>query len=231
MHRATLQGLRLVGNKLTAKDQEAYCNKVCTSLDHHAITTVLGTGVVADDLGHPCQGITKAQGTEEPKDPTLPPRHMIMKTTKKRWKHHALLAEFGPHLYLKVLNYPIPTEIRRISGATIMALRLFTSSQNTRRIRRDSNAKFTAPPHWRSTVMVEQARKGTIGRWEELTKYFTSFKSTYKRPVSIEEVKACIQQRNVTFRSYIQRWSNIKNSAVEVSDERAIDAFTLGLRR
>jgi hypothetical protein len=30
---------------------------------------------------------------------------------------------------------------------------------------------------------------------------------------------------------YIQRWSIIKNSAVEVSDERAIDAFTLGLQR
>jgi hypothetical protein len=30
---------------------------------------------------------------------------------------------------------------------------------------------------------------------------------------------------------YIQRWSIIKNSAVKVLDERAIDAFTLGLRR
>jgi hypothetical protein len=29
----------------------------------------------------------------------------------------------------------------------------------------------------------------------------------------------------------MQRWSIIKNSVVEVSDERAIDAFTLGLRR
>jgi hypothetical protein len=55
--------------------------------------------------------------------------------------------------------------------------------------------------------------------------------STYKRPASTEEVKACVQQRNETLRSYIQRWSIIKNSAVEVSDERAIDAFTLGLRR
>jgi hypothetical protein len=44
-------------------------------------------------------------------------------------------------------------------------------------------------------------------------------------------VKACVQQRNETLRAYIQRWSIIKNSAVEVSDERAIDAFTLRLRR
>jgi hypothetical protein len=72
----------------------------------------------------------------------------------------------------------------------------------------------------------------TIGSWEELTKQFTSnFKSTYKWPASIEEVKVCVQQRNETLRVYIQRWSIIKNSAVKVSDERAIDAFTLGLRR
>jgi hypothetical protein len=74
--------------------------------------------------------------------------------------------------------------------------------------------------------------KETIASWEDLTKQFTSnFKSTYKRPASIEEVKACVQQRNETLRAYIQIWSIIKNSAVEVSDKRAIDAFTLGLRR
>jgi hypothetical protein len=34
----------------------------------------------------------------------------------------------------------------------------------------------------------------TIGSWEELTKQFTSnFKSTYKWPASIEEVKAYVQ--------------------------------------
>jgi hypothetical protein len=71
----------------------------------------------------------------------------------------------------------------------------------------------------------------TIGSWEELTKQFTSnFKSTYKQPVSIEEAKAYVQQRGETLRAYIQRWSIIKNSAVEVSDERAIDAFIIGLR-
>jgi hypothetical protein len=77
---------------------------------------------------------------------------------------------------------------------------------------------------------LSKLERETIGSWDELTKQFTSnFKSTYKHPASIEEVKACIQQRNETLRSYIQRWSIIKNSAVDVSDERAIDAFTLGL--
>jgi hypothetical protein len=79
---------------------------------------------------------------------------------------------------------------------------------------------------------LSKLEKETIRSWEELTKQFMSnFKSTYKRPASIEEVKACVQQRNETLRAYIQRWSIIKNSAVKVSDERAIDAFTLGLRR
>jgi hypothetical protein len=79
---------------------------------------------------------------------------------------------------------------------------------------------------------LSKLEKATIGSWEELTKKFTSnFKSTYKRPTSIEEVKACVQQHNETLRAYIQRWSIIKNLEVKVSDKRAIDAFTLGLRR
>jgi hypothetical protein len=71
-----------------------------------------------------------------------------------------------------------------------------------------------------------------IGSWEELTKQFMSnFKSTYKRPTFIKEVKAYVQQHSKTLRAYIQRWSIIKNSAAKVSDERAIDAFIVGLRR
>jgi hypothetical protein len=38
-----------------------------------------------------------------------------------------------------------------------MALRLSTSSQNTRGLERNSNAKFAAPPHQRGMVMVGQA--------------------------------------------------------------------------
>jgi hypothetical protein len=32
-------------------------------------------------------------------------------------------------------------------------------------------------------------------------------------------------------RKYIQRWNIIKNSAENISDERAIDAFVAGVRR
>jgi hypothetical protein len=38
-----------------------------------------------------------------------------------------------------------------------------------------------------------------------------------------------VQQKGETLRSYIQRWSVIKNSAEDVSDERAIDSFSSGL--
>jgi hypothetical protein len=42
------------------------------NLGHHAVTTVLGTGVVADDLGHHRQDTAKAQNTKEPKGLGLP---------------------------------------------------------------------------------------------------------------------------------------------------------------
>jgi hypothetical protein len=89
-------------------------------------------------------------------------------------------------------------------------------------------------PHLTSAARswLSKLEKETIGSWEDLTKQFTSnFRSTYKRPTSIEEVKACVQQHDKTLRAYIQRWSLIKNSVVEVSDKRAIDAFIIGLRR
>jgi hypothetical protein len=40
-----------------------------------------------------------------------------------------------------------------------------------------------------------------------------------------------VQRKDETLRSYVQRWSVIKNSAEDISDERAIDAFSAGLRR
>jgi hypothetical protein len=39
-----------------------------------------------------------------------------------------------------------------------------------------------------------------------------------------------MQRKEKTLRSYIQRWSIIKNSAEDVSNERAVDAFSAGLR-
>jgi hypothetical protein len=38
-----------------------------------------------------------------------------------------------------------------------------------------------------------------------------------------------MQRKGETLRSYIQRWSIIKNSMEDVSDKRAVDAFSAGL--
>jgi hypothetical protein len=40
-----------------------------------------------------------------------------------------------------------------------------------------------------------------------------------------------MQKSGESLHSYIQRWSIIKNSAEDISDGQAIDAFILGLRR
>jgi hypothetical protein len=68
---------------------------------------------------------------------------------------------------------------------------------------------------WLNTLPNE-----SIESWGELESQFArNFCSTYKHPASLEEVKACVQRKGETLRSYIQRWSIIKNSAEDVSDE------------
>jgi hypothetical protein len=80
---------------------------------------------------------------------------------------------------------------------------------------------------WLNTLPNE-----SIGSWGELESQFAkNLCSTYKRLASLEEVKACVQRKGETLRSYIQRWSVIKNLAEDVSDERAIEAFSADLRR
>jgi hypothetical protein len=52
-----------------------------------------------------------------------------------------------------------------------MALRLPTSSENIRRNKGNSNAKFATTPHRRSKVMVEQIRNGNnwkLGRTHKI---------------------------------------------------------------
>jgi hypothetical protein len=69
--------------------------KVHTNPDHHAVTIVLGAEARVDDPGHCHQNTTTAQGTKEPKDPSLPRMRTTTKTMKKRWELHALLAKFA----------------------------------------------------------------------------------------------------------------------------------------
>jgi hypothetical protein len=96
----------------------------------------------------------------------------------------------------------------------------------------NNHAKFATTPHRRKTVLVKQIPKESIGNWNGLEKQFIgNFRSTYTRPASIEELKACTQKSGESLSSYIQQWSIIKNSTEDVSEERAIDAFVLVLHR
>src|SRR3954470_9035572 len=61
--------------------------------------------------------------------------------------------------------------------------------------------------------------------------FIENFKSTYKRPTSLEELRACKQGTKETLRAYIQQWTILKNSEEDMSDESAIDAFRRGLQR
>jgi hypothetical protein len=80
-----------------------------------------------------------------------------------------------------------------------MAFRLPTNSKTIRRNQGNNNAKFATTPHRAARSWLSKLGKETIGSWEELTKQFTSnFKLTYKRPASIKEVKAYVQQRGET---------------------------------
>jgi hypothetical protein len=70
----------------------------------------------------------------------------------------------------------------------------------------------------------------SIRSWGELESQFArNVYSTYKRLASLKEVKSCTQRKGETLRSYIQRWHIIKNSAEDVSNEWAVDAFSAGL--
>jgi hypothetical protein len=93
-----------------------------------------------------------------------------------------------------------------------MAIRLFASSKilgGTKETAMQSLQLHLTGAAWSWLGKLE---KETIKSWDELTKQFIgNFKSTYKRPASTEELKACTQKSGETLRSYIQCWSIIKN--------------------
>src|ERR1041385_8975571 len=81
--------------------------------------------------------------------------------------------------------------------------------------------------HW-----LKNLPRGSISSWTQFREAFIeNFKSTYKRPTSLEELRACKQGTRETLQAYIQRWTILKNSAEDISDESAIDALRRGLKR
>src|SRR4051812_44300118 len=81
-------------------------------------------------------------------------------------------------------------------------------------------------------IWLSSLSSGSIRSWEELAySFIQNFKGTSKRPASIEDLRACTQRTGESIRSYILRWSNIKNSTAHISEERIIDAFKDGVKR
>jgi hypothetical protein len=61
--------------------------------------------------------------------------------------------------------------------------------------------------------------------------FVTNFQVTYKRPVGIEELRHCQQKPKESMRAYIGRFTKLLNAAEDVFVDRAIDAFSDGIRR
>src|SRR3954468_15107927 len=81
--------------------------------------------------------------------------------------------------------------------------------------------------HW-----LKNIPRGSMSSWRQFREAFIeNLKSTYKRPASLEELRACKQGTRETLQAYIQRWTILKNSAEDISNESAIDAFRRGLQR
>jgi hypothetical protein len=196
---------------------------------HHAITIVLGIEAGVDNPGHHHQNITTAHNMKEPEDPSLQNTHTTMKTTKRRCERHPLLAQFAEPPYPKDSNSPMIN--RNTMGPKSrdhgsQAVKILGGSKET--------AMQSLQLHLTGATRSWLGKLGreTIRSWDKLARQFTSnFNSTYKWPASTEKVKAYTQKHNESLRSYIQRWSIIKNFVVAVSNERAIDAFTIELRR
>jgi hypothetical protein len=145
--------------------------KVHTNLDHHAITTVLGAEAEVDDPDHHHQSTIKARGMKEPKDPGLPIRRMITKTTRKRWEHLALLAEFATlpcpkdSSYAMIRNkYDRSQEPQSWLLDFLQAVRILGGSKET--AMQSLQLHLTgATRSW-----LGKLERETIGSWDELTK-------------------------------------------------------------
>jgi hypothetical protein len=232
MHRASLNGLKMVGNKLSAKEEEAYRNK--------------GTHKPRSPRCHNsprCRSGNRRSRTPSPGRYNNPKNKGTRRsrTPNKTHDYEDDEKEMGVPCFTRRVHitpvpkcFKLPHDQQKYDGSQepqswlsdyLQAVKILGGTRETTMQSLQLHL-IGAARSWLSKPGEE-----TIGSWEELTKQFTSnFKSTYKRPASIEEVKAYVQQRGETLRAYIQRWSIIKNLTVKVSDERAIDAFIVGLR-
>ena len=74
--------------------------------------------------------------------------------------------------------------------------------------------------------------KDSFRTWEEFQDNFIkSFSGTFARPTTYIELQACKQGKDESLRSYIQRWTLLRNTMEPVSEDRVMDAFMHGVAR
>ena len=79
---------------------------------------------------------------------------------------------------------------------------------------------------------LQSIPKNFFNTWEQFEEAFVkNFLGTYSRPGTFVELQACKQRRDEPLRSYILRWTLLRNSIGVVSEDRAIDAFQRGVWR
>jgi hypothetical protein len=154
MHRAALQGLRLVGNKLTAKEEEAHHNEGthkprsphCHNSPRHMSRSRRSRSPSPKYYKSPRNGGTRrSQSPNKAYDYDDDENKMGAPCFTRRV--HATPVPKG---------FKLPHDQQKYNGSQDHShgLRLSTRSQNIRGLKRDSNAKSAAPPHRRGTVMV-----------------------------------------------------------------------------
>ena len=75
--------------------------------------------------------------------------------------------------------------------------------------------------------------RDAFSTWDEFRSAFVkSFLGTYARPTTLIELQACKQGRDEPLRSYIQRWTLLRNTMDgATSEDRVMDAFMHGVYR
>jgi hypothetical protein len=186
MHRATLQGLRMVGNKLTAKDEETYCNKGIhkpRSPRRHNSPRHRSSSRRSRSVSPKYHKIPRHGGTRRSRTPTraydykYDKKEMGASCFTRRVRITPVRKGFKlPHDHQK---YDRSQEPSSWLSDYLQAFRILGGSKET--------TMQSLQLHLTGTTRswLSKLERETIGSWKELTKQFTSnFKSTYKRSAS-----------------------------------------------
>jgi hypothetical protein len=73
--------------------------------------------------------------------------------------------------------------------------------------------------------------EGTLHSWLELCRLFTAnFESSYARPSNETDLHAIQQRPRETLRSFVQRFSQVRNTIPRISNASVVVAFLQGVR-